>query len=227
MRVAVLISGGKDSTLALYLAVKAGYKIKYLISIFSESEESYMWHYPNVMLTKLQAKAMQIPIIMKVSKGEKEKELRDLKKALENIKAKIDCVVSGAIASVYQKSRIDNICKELKLKSFAPLWHKNPYLLWKQMLTNKFEIIITSVACEGLTKDWLGKKINLENFEELKKLSEKYRFNLSFEGGEAETIVTDCPLFKKKLKILKARKEWDKKTNSGYFIVEKVKLIEK
>jgi diphthamide synthase (EF-2-diphthine--ammonia ligase) len=40
-------------------------------------------------------------------------------------------------------------------------------------------------------------------------LSKKYGFNISFEGGEAETLVLDCPIFRKRLEIRKSKKKWD------------------
>lgn len=222
MRVAILFSGGKDSTLAVYEVLQAGYDVKYLISVFPRSRESYMFHYPNIELTGQQAKSMGIPIITRTTEGEKERELHDLEEALKPIKDKIDCVISGAVASEYQLSRVDKICKKLNLKSFAPLWHKDPLDLWRMCLDNGFKIMITAVACEGLDKSWLGKIINEDNFKELKHLSEKYRFHLSGEGGEFETLVVDCSLFRKALKVEKTRIEWDEKTNSGFLIIEEI-----
>jgi uncharacterized protein (TIGR00290 family) len=75
--------------------------------------------------------------------------------------------------------------------------------------------MITAVACEGLDRHWLGRVIDKQNLKELKKLSDKYRFHLGGEGGEFETLVINCPLFKKPSKLLKADTEWDDKTNSG------------
>jgi diphthine-ammonia ligase len=222
MDAAVLFSGGKDSTLALYKAMSEGWNVKYLVSIFPESSESYMFHYPNVELTRMQAEAIGIPIITKATTGKKEKELEDLEGALASIKDEINAVVSGALASEYQKSRIDRICRSLGLKSHAPLWKRDPGGLWRFALVEGFEIIITGVACEGLGKEWLGRVIDEQSFEELKNLSGKYNFHLGFEGGEAETFVLNCPIFKKSVKIVKARKKWH--GDSGFYLIEKAAL---
>ena len=226
MRLAALFSGGKDSTYALFLASKT-HEIKYLVTIFPESKESWMFHHPCIELTSLQAKAMRIEQIIQKTKGEKEKELEDLKKALERIKNEIDGVVSGAIQSEYQKTRIDRICKELKLKSLAPLWHRDAEQLLKEEIEEGFEIIMTGVFAEGLDESWLGRKIDLKTVEELKELKKKYGINLAGEGGEFETLVLDCPLFEKKIEILEAEKIWDGETNSGYLIVKSARLISK
>ena len=78
MKLAVLFSGGKDSTLAAWLAQKEGHELSCLISIISENKHSYMFHTPSIEKTKAQAQAMDIPIIVQETKGEKEEELKDL-----------------------------------------------------------------------------------------------------------------------------------------------------
>jgi ABC transporter with metal-binding/Fe-S-binding domain ATP-binding protein len=177
-------------------------------------------------LTKLQAKATQIKQIVKRTKGEKEKELEDLKKVLSRMK-NIDGVVSGAIASNYQKSRIDKICEELKLKHFSPLWQKNQEKILEEEIKSGFEIIITGVFAEGFEKSWLGRKIDEKCMNELIELNKKYNISCVAEGGEFETFVSDCPMFKKRIQISDSRIIWDNKTSSGYLIVEKAKLVKK
>ena len=79
----------------------------------------------------------------------------------------------------------------------------------KELLDNNFEFIISSVSSGGLDQSWLGKKIDYLELEKLENLSKKYQFNLNFEGGEAETFVINCPLFKNKIKIIDSKKIWD------------------
>ena len=78
MNVAILFSGGKDSTMALYYALKEKEDVKYLLSMKSVNEESYMFHVPNIHVTDLLAEALDIPIISAVTPGVKEEELEDL-----------------------------------------------------------------------------------------------------------------------------------------------------
>ena len=79
----------------------------------------------------------------------------------------------------------------------------------KELLNNNFEFIISSVSSDGLDQSWLGKTINYSEFGKLENLSKKFQFNLNFEGGEAETFVINCPLFKNKIKIINSNKIWD------------------
>ncbi len=224
MKLAALFSGGKDSVMALHHSLQE-HQVEYLVSIFSQNPESYMYHTENIKLVKVQSQALEIPLIIEKSLGEKEKELVDLKNALLRIKDEIDGVVSGAIQSNYQQKRINSICNELDLKTFSPLWGRDPKEIFQELLKLKFEVIITSVKAEGLSEEWLGRKIDLDNLKKLKSLAKKYRFNLGFEGGEAETLVLDMPLFKKKLKVAKARKEWN--GVRGSYIIEKIRLVDK
>jgi len=203
MKSAVLFSGGKDSTYSAYLAKHQGYEISCLISLFSKNKASYMFHTPSIEQVKKQAEVMNIPLIIGKTKGEKEKELIDLEKAIELAKKKynIDAVVSGALASAYQKSRIENICKKLNLRAITPLWHKDEISYLQELIDNNFKVIITGVFAYPLDKSWLGRVINKSFIDEVANLKEKYKIHAAGEGGEFETFVLDCPMFEKPLKV--------------------------
>jgi len=200
---AILFSGGKDSCYSAYLAKQRGHKLVCLISVFSENKESYMFHTPSINQVKEQAKTINLPIIDQKTKGKKEQELEDLEKAIKKAKEKykIDTIVTGAIASVYQASRIQKICDKLKLKCFNPLWKKDELKYLNELIKNKFKIIITGVFAYPLNESWLGKEINKSFIDDVKELKKKYKIHPAGEGGEFETFVLDCPLFKKPLKI--------------------------
>ena len=206
MKLAALISGGKDSIYATFKASKQN-EIACIISFKSKRDDSYMFHIPNIHLVELQAEAMGFPLISVESSGIKEKELKDIEKALETAikKYKIEGVVSGALASNYQKERIDKICSKLKIKSIAPLWHVDPKKYVRELIDSDFEIIITGIAAEGLSKDFLGHKINETFLNKIKDL----RIHHGGEGGEYESLVLDCPLFNKKLKIKSSKIEME------------------
>ncbi|MGZ7070541.1 MAG: diphthine--ammonia ligase [Methanobacterium sp.] len=226
MQVAVLFSGGKDSTMACYEALKDGHEVKFLVSLISDNPSSYMFHVANIHVAELLAEAMGINFIQKVTKGIKEEELEDLTEILGNLKDNgVEAIYSGALHSIYQKSRIDNICDELGLKSCAPLWHRDPEEYIKEIINLGFEVIITSVSAEGLDKSWLGKKIDFDVLNEIKDLNKKYGIHMAFEGGEAETIVLDGPIFKKRIKIVESETIWDR--DSGYFLIKDAVLVDK
>jgi len=201
MKVAVLFSGGKDSCLALHKAKEQGHEIVCLLNINPVNKDSFMFHKPLIKLLKKQAKMLNIPLIIKKTKGEKEKELTDLISLIKKIRKDIQGIVIGGIASNYQGERIRSICKKNNLKLLLPLWNYSAEQLWDELLKNNFKVIITKISCEGISKDFLGKVIDKQDIEKLKKLSQKYKFRLDFEGGEAETSVLFMPEFKKEIKI--------------------------
>ena len=217
MKVCALVSGGKDSLMAAYKASKE-HQLVCLVAMKSRNPESYMFHIPNIELVKVQADVMGLPLIFWETEGIKEEELEDLKKAIEiaKTKYKIEGVVSGAIASKYQKERVDKICKDLGLQSIAPLWQTGIEVYIRELLRD-FEIIITGIAADGLTKDDLGKKFDMVFTDKLKKL----KVNLVGEGGEFETFVLNCPLFKKKIKIEEAEKKMENE-RTGQYLIKKV-----
>lgn len=227
MNVGVLFSGGKDSAYAAFLAKKHGHSIACLISVMSENLESYMFHTPSISKVEQQAEVMNIPILVKKTKGKKEEELIDLENLINQAKNdyKINGIVTGTVESAYQASRIQKICDNLDIDCFNPLWQKNPDEYWEELIDNGFEIIITSVSAEGVKKDWLGKIIDWKLINELKTIKKKYGIHLIFEGGEAETFVTDCPLFNKRLKIISFDKLLSR--DSGRYEIGNIELIDK
>ncbi|MCZ3367298.1 MULTISPECIES: TIGR00289 family protein [Methanobacterium] len=226
MKAAVLFSGGKDSTMAAYSAIKEGHEVEYLVSVFSDNPASYMFHVANIHITELSAEAMGIKLIKKVTKGIKEEELEDLKNILIELKDKgIEAIYSGALFSVYQKSRIDALCEELGLESCAPLWHRDPTEYMEEIIDLGFEVIITSVAAEGFDEPWLGRKVDRDSLLEIVELNKKYKIHIGFEGGEAETLVLDGPIFNKKIKVMESENIWE--GDSGYFLIKEAELEEK
>lgn len=223
MKLAVLFSGGKDSCYALYKASKE-HEITCLLSVISKNPESYMFHTPNIELTKIQAKAMELPLITKTTEGEKELELNDLKLLIQTAvaKYKIEGVVTGALASVYQATRVQKICAQLGLWCFNPIWQMDQVELLNELKKNKFQTVIVGVFAYPLDDSYLGKKITKKMINKLFELSKKYKINPAGEGGELETFVTNAPMFKNKIKIKKSEIEYE--NNAGILLIKEATL---
>jgi len=225
MKLATLFSGGKDSTYSTSRAMDSGNEIVLLVTMIPKKPDSWMFHHPCIGLTRLQAESIGIEQLVRETEGEKEKELLDLRSVLNEIRNEIDGIVTGAIGSNYQKSRIDRICGELGLGHLAPLWGRDEEGVLLDEVNAGFEIIFTGVYAEGLDEKWLGRRIDKKCIEDLKRLNQKYGIHLTGEGGCYETLVLDCPLFGKRIQIQDSHKIWEK--SSGYLQIDKAKLVAK
>lgn len=221
-RLAALFSGGKDSTYAIYCTEKIGYNVDLLLTIYPSSSESLYFHYPNVKLTRLQAEAMRKKHIAKEAFSNELEALRDL---IKRISHDIDGVVLGVSSSSFQKKAVESICREYGVEVFTPLWGLEPSKLLREIIKSNFQVMVTGVAALGLTMEWLGKILTEEDVEKLEEVSKKYGVNVCGEGGEMETIVLDCPLFKEKIQVLDYEVDW--RGDRGFLIIRKAELRRK
>jgi asparagine synthase (glutamine-hydrolysing) len=224
----VLFSSGKDSCYAMWKMKQQNYPIKCLITMRSRNPDSYMFHTPNIDLAELQALGMNVPIVVQDTPGEKEEELSDLKKALEKAKKQygIEGVVTGALYSQYQRERIEKVCDSLGLKIFSPLWHMDQEKEMRQILDEGFEVVLSSVAAEGLDASWLGKRLTAKEVDKLVALNKKLGINAAGEGGEFESLVLDGPMFNRRIVIADSEIIAESR-NTARFVVKKAKLVNK
>ncbi len=226
MKLGVLFSGGKDSTLALHKAAEKE-EVTCLITLESKNPESYMFHTPNINLTTLQAKALNLPLVVKLTEGKKEEELEDLEVAISEAAKRfgVEGIVTGAVASVYQAERVQRICQRLDLWCFNPLWKKNQQVLLEELLEKHFRVVISGIFAYPLDEKWLGKEIDPEVIRKLVELQRDYGISPSGEGGEIETSVLDAPMFKQKIEIVNSMV--NAHANSGVFIINQARLVPK
>ncbi len=219
MKAISLYSGGKDSTFALYIALQQGMNIEKLVAISPINKESVMYHVPNIEHTKTIAEAIGIPLDFFYLTDD----TNDLEKILGSYDAKI--VVSGAIKSEFQKTKLERICTNINKISYTPLWYKDERLLIEELIKSGFEAYISSVSAEGLNMEFLGAKFDMQLLYKLLELNKKYKINISGEGGEYESIVLNAPFFKKRLVVKEYTKEWY--GSSGIFNIKKLEILKK
>jgi predicted ATP pyrophosphatase (TIGR00289 family) len=226
VKVAILYSGGKDSNRALHWALTHKLDVKHLVTMFPKTKDSLMYHTPALNLVELQSQAVGIPLVKGQTTGVRvEEEVESLKTTLRPLD--VEGVVTGALESTYQKSRVDLVCGTLGLRAYAPFWHSDLEKHLRDTIGLGFEVIFVGVAALGLSENWLGRKLDLEALQDLLMLHKKYKINIGGEGGEYETFVSDGPTFKRRIRFLNTKRIWDKKTDSGYLDVINAELAKR
>ncbi|HLC62231.1 MAG TPA: diphthine--ammonia ligase [Candidatus Nanoarchaeia archaeon] len=229
MDVAILYSGGKDSTFAIQHAIDKGWNIKYLISVKPTRKDCFLFHYATVEQTKEFAKQLNIPhfyVSCRVADPIKESDI--VKKVVESNqkKMKVDAVVLGGTGlQETQLKSIQNALRPFSIDVFASHAGEDHDVVMEQMLTKGYEIMVTQIASDGL-KEWLGKNITKDNFPQLKKDSIKYGFHIGFEGGYADTLVTNCPLFEKQM-VVEEMSVFFEDNYCGHVVIDKYHMQKK
>lgn len=226
MDVAILYSGGKDSTFAIEHALEKRWNIKYLISVKPNRADCYLFHFATVELTKHMAEFLGIKhIYATCTDADPIKEADIIKKIVEQ--NPVDSVILGGIG--LQETQINSIREALfplGIDVFASHTGHDHLSLMKEMINKGYDIRISEVAADGLGKNWLGQKLSNENLDEFAKASKKYGFHIGGEGGPYNTFVCDGPIFSKRLDVISFDKVMDGEFN-GHINVTDFKIIDK
>jgi len=227
MKIAALVSGGKDSIFAIQKMIESGNDVVCFICLVPDNKESYMFHSVNTDLVQMMALAADIPLLYQKTSGIKEEELNEMKEALSNavLEFGVQGVCSGAIESEYQKSRVERICGELNLKALSPLWKSDPTQLLSEMIDSGMDIRFSAVAADGLDENWLGRKLDFAALSDLEKLNRTKYVHIAGEGGEFETAVLDAPFFKQRILPTQTNIRWF--GNRGFYDILEAELVSK
>jgi predicted ATP pyrophosphatase (TIGR00289 family) len=202
--VALLFSGGKDSHMAYVRLVERGYRVCCLMTVVPADPESMLLHSVNSSLTPLQGEAMGRPVIMEMAGagGEEDALRRLMRRAVLDYGA--GYAAAGAVVSKWQSGVFSGLARESGLEPLAPLWGVDQEEYLRQVAGSGIRAIITRVSAHGLGRELLGAEIDPATAERIIALSRKYRFNPSFDGGEAETFVVDAPFYRRRISILES-----------------------
>jgi predicted ATP pyrophosphatase (TIGR00289 family) len=222
MKVGVLVSGGKDSTLTLWLALHQ-YNVTNLIIVLSIKESTLFQHQTRSYI-EAYSEAVQIPVkIIEVT--DEEKELIELEKGIKELD--VEAILIGGLLSEYQRFKFNSVALNLGIPCYAPIWRKNQKMLLEEMKSHDFKIILSLVAGLGFEKSDVGVEIDDQQLKRLEQLEKKYGLSIGGEGGEYETLVLDAPFFKKKIELTEKEVIFDEIRSMGFLQIKKVHVIGK
>lgn len=229
MKVAILYSGGKDSTYAIDYAIQKKWDIRYLVSVKPNRKDCYLFHFATVERTKELANILGFPhSLIKCNLSDPKKEADLIRKLVEGKQKKdpINALILGGTGLQETQLRsIQEALRPLGIEVFASHAGEDHDIVMEDMINKGYEIYITQVASEGLIQ-WLGKKITKESFEQLRRDSVKYKFHIGAEGGYYDTLVTNAPFFSKKLVIKDMEKIVEDKY-CGHVNIKKLEILDK
>lgn len=216
---ACLVSGGKDSIAAACVVWQWGWRIDSFVTVLPEERNPELFHHPNARWVRLQAEAAGVPWrAHELPQGADES--AGLEAALRGLS--VDGIVSGALASEYQRTRFERVCHGLGLRTFAPLWHHEPHQHLQNVRSLGIRARLAHVAAEGLGREWLGRELDEAAIAVLARVSLRSRLNVAGEGGEYETFVTDAPLFRQSIRVTASRVDW--RRDEGTWVIDGAEL---
>ena len=205
-------SGGKDSGLACYKAIAQGIEVSCLMSFMNKSTKHSMSHAIDPALIRLQGEAMGIPVIQKeVIWPTYEQGFREV---INELKPKgIKTVVTGDIDLIDARKWNDKMGAELDIDFITPCWGYEPLAMMNELVESGFEMVIVCIREGTLPEHWTGKSLNRNTINDM---VNSFEIHPCGEKGEYHTLVTNGPLFRKKIEIIDSTPRYEE----GYWFLD-------
>ncbi|MFX1338434.1 MAG: diphthine--ammonia ligase [Promethearchaeota archaeon] len=186
-------SGGKDSTLALYLLNREKYDVRFLITTISEDYNRVSMHGVRKELLVEQAKSIGISLItISLSKDTSNEDYEKImKREMLYFKSlRVYHVVFGDIFLEDLKNYRESNLSIIGMKAIFPLWKQDTRELAENFINLGFKAIITSVDSKSLKDSYIGKLYDKDFIDSLPS-----NVDPCGENGEFHSFVFDGPIF--------------------------------
>lgn len=209
-------SGGKDSCLACYKALKQGYEVTHLVNFVSRESGKVSAHEVTGYLIHRQSQAIGIPLVQYTVPANGDSYEQRLKRAVSALKRKgVQGMVFGDIYLQEHRDWIERVCGEMRITPVMPLWKVEPQQVLREFIAAGFESIVVSARADVFGQEWLGRSLDYRFLSELTKLCQERDVDICGEHGEYHTLVVDGPLFRQRLQLVPGVRE----QRDGYWLL--------
>lgn len=193
-------SGGKDSVLALYKAMKAGEAVGLLVMMEEEGKRSRSHGLPPEII-QAQANSIGLPVYMAASSWSSYEQefIRLLTKAKTQ---GVEALVTGDLDVVGHGCWHEKVTNQAGLKLGMPLWGMDRRAAVEEFIDHGFVAIVVTVNLSlGMREEDLGRTLTHEYVKELVARN----IDPCGEDGEFHTTVIDGPVFKQPIPVRKGK----------------------
>jgi diphthine-ammonia ligase len=204
-------SGGKDSCLALYHAIRQGGRAHRLLTMMTENDQRSRSHGLSAEIVRAQAQALNLPVTLRPT-GWNDYE-SNFAAALAIFRQEgIQAGVFGDIDLQEHLDWVQRVCAAAGLAAHEPLWQRPRRELLDEFIALGFKARIVAVREDLLDRDFLGRTLTHDLIAQL----ESTGVDASGERGEYHTVVEDGPLFSAPVPL----KTGAVVTESGYLFID-------
>ncbi len=189
---AVLWTGGKGSTLALFEARRLGLAVSLLVTFVPPGAE-FRAH--PLAVVRRQVESLAIAHLEVEIRPPYEAAYRTALAQLAERQG-IGTVISGDIAAVDGRQNWIRQCAAgTGIEVLTPLWESDRVVLVERVIGLGFEAVFSAVRTPPLSEAWLGRPLDRASLVELRELGGARGLDVAGEQGEYHTVVLDGPLF--------------------------------
>ncbi|MBP1750007.1 MAG: hypothetical protein H6Q52_2546 [Deltaproteobacteria bacterium] len=187
-------SGGKESALALYRAMRSGVNVARLVNMVTEDGSHSRTHGLSAGLLVLQAESIGIPIIQRPATWDTyEQEFKDVLREMPQ--KGIHRGIFGDIDLEEHRTWVERVCSECSIIPSLPLWTESRDDLLSEFIRAGFKASLVAVNKRYLDESWIGREIDNAFVRDIR--AQSTHVDICGEAGEYHTFVYDGPIFKR------------------------------
>lgn len=189
-------SGGKESALSLFRAIRSGVKVTRLVNMMTEDASHSRTHGLSAELIQFQVRAIGIPLIQRPASWDTYEE--EFKAVLRMMPDEgIRHGIFGDIDLDGHREWVERVSSECSITPSLPLWGVKREDLLSEFTRSGFKAVIVAVDRRYLDETWAGREIDDAFVRDI----QSQGVDICGEAGEYHTFVYDGPIFKNPVKF--------------------------